>query len=259
MATTSPDNLRTPNPGDPYNLVADLATLASDTQVALNKRVSNLLTGTAAQRVTATGTATAGMLWQDTDGLKMIWRKDGASWVPAVWRWSGTSTQMNGFTQAPEGFEWFNTTDNSDYARVAGSWAPSVVAFDVGLSAALVRSGTAAWAKMPFNSVITDTGGAYNSTLNRFTAPRAGTYEFMLNMVMAVNSGGPVTQFYVNGVSPTSDRASLHYSAAYIGSSAVEILTLNKGDYVEAWLQNANGQSFTVSNLHGTRFTGKLL
>ncbi len=32
MATTSPDNLRTPNPGDPYNLVADLATLASDTQ-----------------------------------------------------------------------------------------------------------------------------------------------------------------------------------------------------------------------------------
>ena len=125
MATTSPDNLRTPNPGDPYNLVADLATLASDTQVALNKKVSNLLTGTAAQRVAATGTATAGMLWQDTDGTKMIWRKDGAAWVPAVWRWSGTSSQRTGFTQAPDGFEWFNTTDNSEYVRLGGVWYKS--------------------------------------------------------------------------------------------------------------------------------------
>ncbi len=121
MATTSPDNLRTPNPGDPYNLVADLATLASDTQVALNKRVSNLLTGTAAQRVAATGTATAGMLWQDTDGIKMIWRKDGASWVPAVWRWSGTTAQMNAFA-APNGFVWVDTSNNGAYLRTGGSW-----------------------------------------------------------------------------------------------------------------------------------------
>ena len=121
MATTSPDNLRTPNPGDPYNLVADLATLASDTQVALNKKVSNLLKGTTAERTAATGTATAGMLWQDTDGIKMIWRKDGAAWVPAAWSWSGTTTQMNSFA-APNGFEWFNTTDNSDYVRLGGVW-----------------------------------------------------------------------------------------------------------------------------------------
>ena len=122
MATTSPDNLRTPNPGDPYNLVADLATFANDVQVALNKKVSNLLKGTGAERTAATGTSTNGMLWQDTDGIKMIWRKDGAAWVPAVWRWSGTSSQRTGFTQAPDGFEWFDTSNNSEYFRTGGSW-----------------------------------------------------------------------------------------------------------------------------------------
>lgn len=124
MATTSPDNLRTPNPGDPYNLVADLATLASDTQTALNKKVSNLLKGTAAERVAATGTATNGMLWQDTDGIKMIWRKDGAAWVPAVWEWAGSAAQRDGFTQAPNGFKWTNTENNRTYLRLSSAWRP---------------------------------------------------------------------------------------------------------------------------------------
>lgn len=122
MAVTSPDNLRTPNPGDPYNLVADLAILAQDTQDALTRR-ANVFNGTVSQRTAFTSTATNGMLWQDTDGIKMIWRKDGAAWVPAVWRWSGTTAQMNGFTQAPNGFEWFDTTVNSTYLRLSGAWS----------------------------------------------------------------------------------------------------------------------------------------
>lgn len=121
MATTSPDNLRTPDPGDPYNLVPDLQTLAQDVQDALTRR-ANVFNGTSSQRTAFTSTATNGMLWQDTNGIKMIWRKDGSAWVPAVWRWAGTTAQMNGFTQAPDGFEWYNTTDNSDYVRLGGAW-----------------------------------------------------------------------------------------------------------------------------------------
>jgi hypothetical protein len=112
---------------------------------------------------------------------------------------------------------------------------------------------------MPFNLVFSEAGGGYDTANARFVAPRAGRYLFFLNMVMAANSGGPATQFYVNGSAPDSSRASLHYTAAYIGSSAVEILTLQAGDYVEVWLQNANSQSFTVSNLHGTRFVGEFI
>lgn len=121
MATTSPDNLRTPDPGDPYNLVPDLATFAGDVQAALILRDNTVQSGTASQRTAFTSSATDGWLWQDTDGIKMIWRKDGAAWVPAVWRWSGTTTQMNAFA-APNGFEWFNTTDNTDYVRLGGAW-----------------------------------------------------------------------------------------------------------------------------------------
>lgn len=132
MATTSPDNLRTPDPGDSYNLVPDLATFAGDVQAALILRDNTVQSGTASQRTAFTSTAPDGFLWQDTDGIKMIWRKDGAVWVPAVWRWSGSNTQMTGFAP-PDGFEWFNTTDNNDYVRLSGAWSqvkiPDIVSF----------------------------------------------------------------------------------------------------------------------------------
>lgn len=79
MATTSPDNLRTPNPTDPYNLVADLAILASDTQAALVKR-GNFYMGTSAQRIAFT-TAPAGTHWQDTNGDRSEWVRDSGAWI----------------------------------------------------------------------------------------------------------------------------------------------------------------------------------
>lgn len=124
MATTSPDNIRTPNPTDNFNLVADWATTASDVQDALTRR-ANAYKGTASQRGSLTSTAADGTLWQDTDGVKMIWRKDGSVWVPAVWRWSGTTAQMNAFA-APDGFEWHNTTTGLVYRRSAGSWVGGI-------------------------------------------------------------------------------------------------------------------------------------
>lgn len=77
MATTSPDNIRTPNPTDPYNLVADLAILAGDVQSALALRGN---------------------------------------------RYIGSAAQMNAFA-APDGTEWFNTTDNITYVRRGGVWS----------------------------------------------------------------------------------------------------------------------------------------
>jgi len=177
MATTSPDNLRTPNPGDPFNLVPDLATLANDVQNALNNKQSNVFKGTAAQRAAFLSTAIDGMLWQDTDGIKMIWRKDGANWVPAIWRWAGTTAQMNAFTQAPEGFEWFNTSDGLNYIRRSGAWSIST-----GMGTRVVKT----------SSTLTLPGGAYTDlgpgfvldraapgiswTSNRFVATSAGRY-----------------------------------------------------------------------------------
>lgn len=79
MATTSPDNIRYPNPSDPYNLVADWGVSMTDVQTALNRR-ANSYTGTAAQR-TAFTTAPEGVHWQDTDGSKGYWARRAGAWV----------------------------------------------------------------------------------------------------------------------------------------------------------------------------------
>lgn len=79
MATTSPDNIRTPDPGDPFNLVPDLATLANDVQDALSER-ANSYRGTASERLLFTS-APDGTLWADTDAGGDVWRADSGGWI----------------------------------------------------------------------------------------------------------------------------------------------------------------------------------
>lgn len=79
MATTSPDNLRTPNPTDPYNLIADWAISMSDVQAALTRR-ANLYVGTSSQR-TAFTTAAEGVHWQDTNGDRKEFVRQAGAWV----------------------------------------------------------------------------------------------------------------------------------------------------------------------------------
>lgn len=118
----TPRGIVTPNDPDNWDLIVDLAAMGSSIDTAIGNSASGR-NGTAAQRTAYTVSATNGFLWQDTDGIKMIWRKDGAVWVPAVWRWSGTTTQMNSFA-APNGFEWENLTDFKTYFRTGSGWIP---------------------------------------------------------------------------------------------------------------------------------------
>lgn len=120
MPTTA-KGIWTPDNTDDYDLVVDWAANANSVDAAIST-YGNALKGTAAQRTAFTTTATNGMLWQDTDGIRMIWRKDGAVWVPAVWQWSGTTAQMNAFTAPTNGFRWQNTSDNLTYVRQGSSW-----------------------------------------------------------------------------------------------------------------------------------------
>lgn len=64
MATTTPDNLRSPEPGSAFNPVVDFQTLASDVQAALNNRVSK---GEIDEIVPAT-TSTAGVVTRASQG-----------------------------------------------------------------------------------------------------------------------------------------------------------------------------------------------
>lgn len=78
MTTTSPDGIRSPNPGDPFNLSTDLAILANDVQDALIKR-ANTYVGTSAQRVAFTN-APEGTHWQDTNGDWGLFVRKGGTW-----------------------------------------------------------------------------------------------------------------------------------------------------------------------------------
>lgn len=131
----------------------------------------NALRGTASQRAAFLSTAIDGMLWQDTDGIRMIWRKDGALWVPAVWRWRGTTAQMNSFgANAPDGFEWFSTTDNSDYVRLGGVWRGSPW-MNVPTGQAGVTIGDYARHKI--------SGGVYYLAFRSVSVSSGGTYSLL--------------------------------------------------------------------------------
>lgn len=79
MATTSPDGIRSPNPSDPYNLVADWAITTNDVQNVFNKR-GNMYIGTSAQRNAFTS-APEGTHWQDTNGTKLEYVRQSGVWV----------------------------------------------------------------------------------------------------------------------------------------------------------------------------------
>lgn len=114
MTTTSPDSIRTPDNGDAYNLVADLATMASDVQDALIER-ANAYKGTATNRAAFT-TAPNGTLWQDTDSGKNLYRMDAGTWVniiPAVAKEYGTVSERNAIT--PTFGQLWTDTDSNKY------------------------------------------------------------------------------------------------------------------------------------------------
>lgn len=151
MGTTSPDNIRFPDGLFPVNISADLENLAEDVQNALIKGARS---GTSSERTTMTSIVPDGSLWQDTNGIRMLWRKQGSTWVPAVWRWGGTTTQMNSFTQAPVGFEWYNTTTQDNYIRKGGSWV-------------LGQVRASGWIQMPATGILPSIAtGVYGTTLN---------------------------------------------------------------------------------------------
>lgn len=101
MATTSPDNLFSPDASSQYALTTDLATMQSTVQSALNSR-ANFYRGTSTQRtaLSTAGQAQNGTYWADTNGTQRLYRYNGTAWVDQAISDSGwqTLTLSGGFT-----------------------------------------------------------------------------------------------------------------------------------------------------------------
>ena len=194
---TTARGIWTPSDTDAVDFTTHLATMAGTIDTALTNLQNavgagaNAYRGTAAQRAAFLATAVVGQLWQDTDSITMLWKKVGAAWVPAVWRWQGTTAQMNAFTVAPNGFSWFNTTDNSEYVRLAGVW----------------KATTTPWAHQSIGTGAAD-----------YPAPPAGTIPITkTGYVKTVLSGG-VVPITFPGAFPTK---ALYFSAMPLEGTAV--------------------------------------
>lgn len=82
MATTSPDNIWTPDSGDDYALTVDLAATADTIQAALNAIPRNYRVGTDAQRLALTGAGLfEGLKFYTTD-TNIEWFYSGTAWLP---------------------------------------------------------------------------------------------------------------------------------------------------------------------------------
>lgn len=197
MAVT-PKGIVTPDLNSPFNLVSDLNTLASTTDAAIGD-YANVLKGTASARAAATSSTAAGILWQDTDGIKMIWRKDGSVWVPAVSRWVGTESQRNSFNTAPVGFEWFDTTNNRNYLRKGGQWRAEAV----------IASGT-----------VSMSGGANVTRTANITFP-SGTFSSIPAITTTARTENPQNVVGIGAINATTSGFTLTFR--YTTSSAITV------------------------------------
>lgn len=99
MATTSPDNIWSPDSDDQYTPTVDLAAMADSVQDAITSNVNTLQSqiNTKANSYVGPGWARLalpnppqGTLWQDTDGERKLWVREGSTWV-----WSQFFTNSN--------------------------------------------------------------------------------------------------------------------------------------------------------------------
>lgn len=88
MATTSPDNLYSPDSVNPYNLTVDLAAMQTSVQAALVNRPSNYRIMTDAQRIALSGANLFEGLVVWTSDTRREWRYTNTTWVPSDTLWS---------------------------------------------------------------------------------------------------------------------------------------------------------------------------
>lgn len=96
MATTSPDNIWTPDAGDDYALTTDLAAMADTVQDALNT-VKTYRPLTNAQRLALTGADLFEGLVVYTTDTNALWKYDGSTWgLFGFGPFKSTQTQASG-------------------------------------------------------------------------------------------------------------------------------------------------------------------
>lgn len=160
MATTSPDNIRTPDPSGAFDPPADFARMANDVQDTFTRR-GNLYVGTSAQR-SLLSDPQEGIHWQDTNGDKYEWVFRDGSWRGA--RTIGGTISLSGaanttrsqiisfppgyFESTPSIQVSVHTTSPQNLVGVSFT-APSTAGADIRLRYSTTSTITVSWTATP--------------------------------------------------------------------------------------------------------------
>lgn len=268
MATTTPDNLWTPDSGDGYALTQDLAAFADTTQDALVVR-ANYYTGNNSQMANQESKATEGSVFYNTDDDKEYRLVSGA-WVeePSVasdsynYRWDD-STARNAQSGMVAGDRGYQIDNGRTYQRIGSAWIPDPLFCTLGKTSNqnLSTSATA----LVWDSEDSDAGGMHNNSTNntRITAPIAGTYEFSVSLFNSNTSGMGTVYARRNGttdISGSLDRGTAD-SVAALPLQTVFPVVLSANDYVEIMVlhSTAAGTIAGGSTQGAARLTAKYL
>lgn len=99
MATTSPDNIWTPDAGDDYALTTDLAAMADTVQDAITANRTDLIGLDANRPANGSAGLVNGMTWYSTD-TRVTWRYNGSTWSIEFRPLSAYTPTVTGFTSA---------------------------------------------------------------------------------------------------------------------------------------------------------------
>jgi hypothetical protein len=137
--------------------------------------------------------------------------------------------------------------------RVSTPYQPSFLAYRPG-----GNNFTQGTGDLPFNATKHNTGGHYNTSNYRFTAPVAGTYFFSLHFNVYSTSGVVVQgSFMINGATQYSGNRMNTAGGDQDVTASVSVY-LNAGDYVNSRSNLSTSMSFS-SNEYWTHFSGHFL
>lgn len=215
-------------------------------------------------RIKANNVSAKGQIVLDSADYSQITHYNGANqygyWYTETSGANGGSV-LGTATAAPLSF----TTSSTERMRIDSSGRvtmPFMPAFWALGSGTQSWSGAATPTKVSFSAgsqyVTTNKSAGWSQANSRYTAPVAGTYEFMLSF--AVQTGpttGPAAILYKNG-SAWLEVLINYSSSTYNQTTGNVMLDLNANDYVEFWITNYNNVSFTI-DLGRCKFSGKLI
>ncbi len=208
MATTSPDNLYSPDSVNPYNLTVDLAAMQTSVQLALTNRRPSYIPLTRAQRLALTGgDLFNGLLVYETD-TGLIYLRDATTWsivtgkTPiAVYRRTNTALNLG----------------NSTYGNI---------------------SATAAW------TATYDVARGFAAYSDGLTTTVPGEYEIFWNLWLNGSVSG-LAGIAINAVgTPGGDAlhgiGQINFQTIALGSSTARV-KLAAGDKLTLWGYGAGG------------------